>query len=131
MVLTWSKKSRLLKWVKYITFSTSLMLVLLSLLLLLIFLIFPLLDFGIRLPPSFSVEDDVAFGVHRVWYFGKTIVSTTGTKFDFALGDVDLFETEVTFPDESSDGGNQSTIQCNQLNAHVSGYILDRIIRAN
>jgi hypothetical protein len=86
------------------------MLVFLSLLLFFILLIFPLLHFGVRLPSSFSMQNDVAFGVHGVGYFGEAVVSAAWTEFYLILGDVDLLEAEVTFPDEPSDGGYDPTI---------------------
>lgn len=97
----------------------------LSLLLFLILLIFPFLYFCVWLPSSFSVENYVAFCVHAVWYFWQAVVSTSGTEFNFIFGDINLFKTEVTLPDEPSDRGDHTTVKCNQLDSHVSSYILD------
>lgn len=103
---------------------------LLSLLLLELFL-FPFLHFLVWCPAFFSVENYVAIHVHWVWNFRKTVVSASRTKFYFILNDIELFPTEVTFPNESSDWRYDSTIKWNEFYTHVCGYVLDGEIRTD
>ncbi len=97
-------------------------------LLFIVFLVLPFLNLIVWLPSPLSVEDDVAFSVHAVWYFGKTVVPASWTEFDLVLGHIDVLPTKVTFPNEPSDGRDDSAIKRDQLNSHVSGYVLDRKI---
>lgn len=96
----------------------------LSLLLLELFLL-PFLHFLVWGPPFFSVENHISIHIHGVWYFRKTVVSASRTKFYFILNNIELLPTQVTFPNESSDWRNDSTIKWNEFNSHVGWYVLD------
>lgn len=108
-----------------ITFFTSFVLMFLFSLLLLELFLLPFLYFLIGFPTFFSVKNDVTIHVHWIWNLGKTVVSTAGAKFDFIFDNIKLFPTKITFPDESSDWGDDSTIKWDKFDSHVSGYVLD------
>lgn len=108
-----------------ITFFTSFVLMFLFSLLLLEFFLLPFLDFLVWFPAFFSVKNHVTVHVHGVWNFRKTVISASRTKFYFILNNIELLPTKVTFPNESSDWRDNSTIKWNEFDTHVSGYVLN------
>lgn len=97
----------------------------LFLLLLIVLFVLPFLNFLIWFPSFFSVKDNVTIGIHAVGYFGETVVSTTGAKFNLVFINVVLFPAQVTFPNKPSDWGDDSPIKSDQFNSYVSGDVLN------
>jgi len=95
------------------------------------FLLFPLLNLEIRFPSLFSVENNVSFGIHTVWNFRQTVVSTVRAKFYLVFINVILLPTKVTFPDESTNGWDFPGIKREKFYSHVSTYVLDGKICTN
>lgn len=107
------------------------MLMLLIPLLLLVLLLLPLLHLCIGLPSFFPMQHHIALHIHGIRYFGQTIIPTARTELNFILNNIIIFPTEITLPDESTNGGYDPAVKRDELDAHVGGDILDGEISAD